>query len=164
VDSELGRGTTFTIYLPRVEEAMPAAPPAEPGRRVRTTSRTVLVVDDEPEVLDFATEILERVGYRVLEAADGPSAIEVVRRHPGDIHLLVTDMVMPGLSGRDLAERLRALRRALPVLYMSGYVQDASARAAFASEHSAFLAKPFAPETLADRVRELLTTADAEAG
>jgi len=164
VDSELGRGTTFTIYLPRVEEAMPAAPPAEPGRRVRTTSRTVLVVDDEPEVLEFATEILERVGYRVLDAADGPSAIEMVRHHSGDIHLLVTDMVMPGMSGRDLAERLRALRRALPVLYMSGYVQDASARAAFASEHSAFLAKPFAPETLADRVRELLSTADAETG
>jgi CheY-like chemotaxis protein len=123
----------------------------------------VLVVDDEPEVLDLATEILGRVGYRVLRAVDGPSAIEVAQRHEGDIHLLVTDMVMPGMSGRGLAERLRALRTALPVLYISGYVQDASARAAFASEHSAFVAKPFTPELLTDRVRELLATADAEA-
>jgi PAS domain S-box-containing protein len=161
VQSELGRGTTFTIHLPRVEEAVTAAPPAEAGRRLRTTSRTVLVVDDEPEVLELASEILKRVGYSVLEAADGAAALEVVQRHEGDIHLLVTDMVMPGLSGRDLAERLRALRKALPVLYISGYVQDASARAALASERSAFVAKPFTPELLTDRVRELLATADA---
>src|SRR6185312_8949049 len=76
---------------------------------------------------------------------------------------LVTDMVMPGLSGRDLSERLRALRPSLRVLYISGYVQDASARAALASERSAFVAKPFSPELLTDRVRELLATADAEA-
>ncbi|HEY7038378.1 MAG TPA: CHASE domain-containing protein [Methylomirabilota bacterium] len=170
VESELGRGTTFTIYLPRVDEPVPprgsesgmSGLGAEPGRRRRTTARTVLVVDDEPEVLELATEILGRVGYRVLEAADGPSAIEVARRHGGDIHLLVTDMVMPGMSGRDLADRLRALRTTLPVLYTSGFVQDASARAAFAAEHSAFVAKPFTPELLADRVRELLA-ADAEA-
>ena len=168
VESELGRGTTFTIYLPRVEEPLP--PPgddpgaiAETGRRLRTTARTVLVVDDEPEVLEFATEVLGRVGYRVLEAVDGPSAIDVVRRYEGDIHLLVTDMVMPGMSGRDLAERLRTLRSSLPVLYISGFVQDAAARAAFASEHSAFVAKPFTPELLADRVRELLATAETEA-
>ena len=130
---------------------------------MRATARTVLVVDDEPEVRELATEILERVGYRVLEAVDGSSAIELLRSHQGDIHLLVTDMVMPGMSGRDLAERLRVLRRSLPVLYVSGYVQDACARAAFASERSAFLAKPFTPEALADRVRDLLATADAEA-
>jgi CheY-like chemotaxis protein len=163
VESDLGHGTTFTIYLPRVEEPLPApadaaATIAEAGRRLRTTARTVLVVDDEPEVLEFATEILGRVGYRVLEAVDGPSAIDVVRRYDGDIHLLVTDMVMPGMSGRDLAERLRTLRTSLPVLYISGFVQDAAARAAFASEHSAFVAKPFTPELLADRVRELLAT------
>ena len=168
VESEPGHGTTFTIYLPRVDEPLQARPSdtgsaAEPGRRRRTTARTVLVVDDEPEVLEFATEILGRVGYRVLEAVDGPSAIDVVRRHEGDIHLLVTDMVMPGMSGRDLAERLRTLRASLPVLYTSGFVQDAAARAAFASERSAFVAKPFSPELLTDRVRELLATADTEA-
>jgi PAS domain S-box-containing protein len=160
VESALGRGTTFTIHLPRVEEAVAAGPPAEAGRRLRTTARTVLVVDDEPEVLELASEILKRVGYSVLEAADGAAALELVQRHQGDIHLLVTDMVMPGLSGRDLAERVRALRKTLPVLYISGYVQEASARAALASERSAFVAKPFTPELLTDRVRELLATSD----
>ena len=164
VQSEPDRGTTFTIHLPRVEEPLAAGPPADAGRPLRTTSRTVLVVDDEPEVLELATEILRRVGYSVLEAADGAAALEVARGHEGEIHLLVTDMVMPGMSGRDLAERLRALRHALPVLYISGYVQDAAARATLGREHSAFVAKPFTPELLTDRVRELLTTADAGAG
>ncbi len=164
VRSELGRGTTFTIYLPRVAEPLAAGPPAEVARRLRTTARTVLVVDDEPEVLELATEILRRIGYAVLEAPDGPAALQVAARHPGEIHLLVTDMVMPGMSGRDLAERMRALRASLRVLYISGFVQDASARATLASEHSAFVAKPFTPELLLDRVRELLATAEAEAG
>ncbi len=163
VQSELDRGTTFTIHLPRVEEPLPTGPPADAARRLRTTSRTVLVVDDEPEVLELATEILKRVGYTVLGAADGAAALEVARLHEGEIHLLVTDMVMPGMSGRDLVERLRALRTALPVLYISGYVQDAAARTALASEHSAFVAKPFTPELFTDRVRELLATADAGA-
>ncbi|HJR01332.1 MAG TPA: CHASE domain-containing protein [Methylomirabilota bacterium] len=163
VQSVLGRGTTFTIHLPRVEEA-PAAPPPDAGRRLRTTSRTVLVVDDEPEVLELAAEILKRVGYSVLEAPDGAAALEVARRHEGEIHLLVTDMVMPGMSGRDLTERLRAIRNALPVLYISGYVQDGAARTALGSEHSAFVAKPFTPEVFTDRVRELLSTAEAGAG
>jgi len=163
VQSELDHGTTFTIHLPRVEEPLAAGPPADASRRLRTTSRTVLVVDDELEVLELATEILRRVGYSVLEAADGAAALEVGRRHDGEIHLLVTDMVMPGMSGRDLAEQLRAVRPGLPVLYISGYVQDAAARAALGGEHSAFVAKPFTPEFLTDRVRELLATADAGA-
>jgi len=163
VESEPGRGTTFTIHLPRVEEPLAAGQPADTGRRLRTTARTVLVVDDEPEVLELASEILRRVGYSVLEASDGGSALEVADRHQGAIHLLVTDMVMPGMSGRDLAERLRALRASLRVLYISGYVQDPAARVALASEHSAFVAKPFTPELLTDRVRELLATAEAEA-
>jgi len=165
VQSVIGQGTTFTIHLPRVEEAPAAgAPPPDAARRLRTTSRTVLVVDDEPEVLELAAEILKRVGYSVLEAPDGAAALEVARRHEGEIHLLVTDMVMPGMSGRDLTERLRAIRNALPVLYISGYVQDAAARAALGGEHSAFVAKPFTPELFTDRVRELLSTAEAGAG
>jgi CheY-like chemotaxis protein len=122
------------------------------------------VVVDEPVVMVLVTEILRRVGYSVLEAVDGAAALEVAQRHEGEIHLLVTDMVMPGMSGRDLAERLRARRTALPVLYISGYVQDAAARrSALASEHSAFVAKPFTPEAFTDRVRELLATAEAGA-
>jgi len=163
VQSELDHGTTFTIHLPRVEEPLATDQPTDAGRRLRTTSRTVLVVDDEPEVLELATEILRHVGYSVLEAADGATALEVARGHTGEIHLLVTDMVMPGMSGRDLAEQLRAVRKGLPVVYISGYVQDSAARSALSSEHSAFVAKPFTPELLTDRVRELLATADAGA-
>ncbi|HMH77281.1 MAG TPA: response regulator, partial [Candidatus Udaeobacter sp.] len=163
VQSELGHGTTFTIHLPRVEEPLATDQPADATRRLRTTSRTVLVVDDEPEVLELATEILRHVGYSVLEAADGATALEVARGHAGEIHLLVTDMVMPGMSGRDLAEQLRAVRKGLPVVYISGYVQDSAARSALSSERSAFVAKPFTPELLTDRVRELLATADAGA-
>ena len=167
VRSELGAGTTFTIHLPRVDEPVAPGPPAkarDTTPRRRTTARTVLVVDDEPEVRELASEILRRVGYVVLEAGDGAAALEVAGAHEGEIHLLVTDMVMPRMSGRDLAERLRSLRTSLRVLYMSGYVQDASARAALASEHSAFVGKPFTPQALTDRVRELLATADAGAG
>jgi PAS domain S-box-containing protein len=164
VQSEIGRGTTFVIHLPRVEEPLTASgQPTDAARRLRTTSRTVLVVDDEPEVLGLATEILKRVGYTVLGAPDGAAALEVARLHEGEIHLLVTDMVMPGMSGRDLAERLRVLRTALPVLYISGYVQDTATRTTLASEHSAFVAKPFTPELFTDRVRELLATAEAGA-
>jgi PAS domain S-box-containing protein len=163
VQSELDHGTTFTIHLPRVEEPLATDQPTDAARRLRTTSRTVLVVDDEPEVLELATEILRHVGYSVLEAADGATALEVARGHAGEIHLLVTDMVMPGMSGRDLAEQLRAVRKGLPVVYISGYVQDSAARSALSSEHSAFVAKPFTPELLTDRVRELLATADAGA-
>ena len=163
VQSELDHGTTFTIHLPRVEEPLATDQPADATRRLRTTSRTVLVVDDEPEVLGLATEILRHVGYSVLEAVDGAAALEVARGHAGEIHLLVTDMVMPGMSGRDLAERLRAVRKGLPVVYISGYVQDSAARSALSSERSAFVAKPFTPELLTDRVRELLAPADAGA-
>jgi PAS domain S-box-containing protein len=167
VRSELGAGTTFTIHLPRVDEPVepgPGAAEREPAPRRRTTARTVLVVDDEPEVRELAAEILRRVGYIVLEAGDGAAALEVAGGHEGEIHLLVTDMVMPGMSGRDLAERLHSLRTGLRVLYMSGYVQDASARAALASERSAFVGKPFTPQALTDRVRQLLAGAEAGAG
>ncbi len=159
VDSELGRGTTFMIYLPRVEEMAEVAAPVERARASRSTARTLLLVDDEPEVRGLAGEILRRVGYTLLEAGSGEEALSVADRHGSAIHLLVTDMMMPGMNGRELAERLRALRPGLPVLYISGYVRDADARAALFTTQSAFVSKPFTPETLTEKVRELLAAA-----
>jgi len=159
VDSELGRGTVFTIFLPRVEEMVEAAAPAEAPRTSRSTARTVLLVDDEPEVRALAGEILRRVGYTLLEAGSGEEALTVADKHGSPIHLLVTDMMMPGMNGRELAERMRSLGPGLPVLYISGYVRDADARAALFGNQSTFVSKPFTPETLTEKVRELLAAA-----
>jgi two-component system cell cycle sensor histidine kinase/response regulator CckA len=158
VDSEPGRGTTFTIFLPPVEEMLDVAVPDE-AQVSRSTARTVLLVDDEPEVRGLAGEILRRVGYTLLEAGSGEEALTVVDKHGSPIHLLVTDIMMPGMNGRELAERMRSLRPDLRVLYISGYVRDADTRAALLGNQSAFLSKPFTPETLTQKVRELLAAA-----
>src|SRR5258705_825795 len=124
VYSEPGNGSSFKSYLPRI--APPAEPPAAalkggpaPG------SETVLVVEDEPAVLTLSRRALEAQGYVVLAASDADAALRVVERHGGMIHLLLTDVVMPGLSGHELADRLTAHRPGIPVLYMSGYPGDA---------------------------------------
>ena len=104
----------------------------------------------------LARRSLEARGYRVLDAPDGPSAIELSARHAGEIDVLVTDVVMPGMSGRELAERLAPTRRAMKVLYTSGYTDDAMVRQGVLSAGVAFLQKPFVPDTLARKVRDVL--------
>jgi len=149
VDSEPGRGTSFEVYLPRVDE--PAAPaitrpaPAEPARG----TETVLVVEDAPAVRLVTRQVLERYGYTVLEAPTGDIALRIAAKHHGPIHLLLTDVVMPGLSGRQLAGQLSQLRSEMKVLYVSGYADTVESA-------GAYLQKPFAPEALARRVRDVL--------
>ena len=149
VDSEPGRGTTFKVYLPRVDE--PVAPaiarpaPAEPRRG----TETVLVAEDAPSVRLVTRQVLERYGYTVLEAPTGDIALRLAAKHHGPIHLLLTDVVMPGLSGRQLAGQLSLLRSEMKVLYVSGYADAVEPVAAY-------LQKPFAPEALARRVRDVL--------
>ena len=149
VDSEPGRGTTFKVYLPRVDE--PVAPaiarpaPAEPRRG----TETVLVAEDAPSVRLVTRQVLERYGYTVLEAPTGDIALRLAAKHHGPIHLLLTDVVMPGLSGRQLAGQLSLLRSEMKVLYVSGYADTVEPGAAY-------LQKPFAPEALARRVRDVL--------
>jgi signal transduction histidine kinase len=151
VDSELGRGTSVTVYLPRVDEAEAvasvAAPP--PTAEPRRGTETVLVVEDAAAVRLVTRQALERYGYAVLEAPNGDTALRLAAKHHGPIHLLVTDVVMPGLSGRQLAGQLSRLRPAMKVLYVSGYAGDVASGVAY-------LQKPFPPETLARRVRDLL--------
>lgn len=155
VYSELGKGTTFKVYLPRVDEASaPTTPAAAPSQMLRGTE-TVLLTEDERDVRDVAREFLESAGYKVLQAPSGEDALALAEEHAGTIDLLVTDMVMPGMSGQELARQLRRERQDLRVLYMSGYSEHATKEAAW-SEGSAVLAKPFSRSALLRTAREVL--------
>src|SRR5881398_3287001 len=156
VYSEPGRGTTVKVYLPRVRGAAEPPLPAPEPPPLRGGNETVLLVEDAAPVRTLARRSLEARGYRVLDAADGPSAIELSARHAGEIDVLVTDVVMPGMSGRELAERLAPTRPAMKVLYTSGYTDDAMVRQGVLNAGVAFLQKPFVPDSLARKVREVL--------
>jgi two-component system, cell cycle sensor histidine kinase and response regulator CckA len=150
------RGSTFAVYLPSVagpaEDRRAAPPPTAPRRG----TETVLLVEDEAAVRAIARETLVRHGYTVLVAEDGPSGLEVARAHDGDIALLLTDVVMPGMNGRVLAELLTRERPETAVLFMSGYTEDEVLHRGVEGERMAFMSKPFTPLALAARVRELL--------
>src|SRR5438445_1650270 len=156
VYSEPGRGTSFKVYLPRVDEAAdpPVARPAmaEPRRG----AETVLVVEDAAAVRMVTRQVLERYGYTVLEAPNGETALRLAAKHHGPIQLLLTDVVMPGLSGRQLAEQLSRLRPVMKVLYVSGYADNAIVHHGILDSGVAYLQKPFTPESLARRARDVL--------
>ena len=156
VYSEPGRGTTLKVYLPRVPGAAEPLPVAVESPELRRGTETVLLVEDAAPVRSLARKGLESYGYQVLEAADGPAALELSARHPRGIDILVTDVVMPGMSGRELAERLAPARPGMRVLYTSGYTDDAMVHQGVLRSGVAFLQKPFVPETLARKVREVL--------
>src|SRR5216110_1967201 len=161
VYSEPGRGTTFKVYLPRVEEpAEPAAAPMATVEPLRGTE-TVLVVEDAASVRMVTRQVLERYGYAVLEAPNGETALRLAAKHHGRIHLLLTDVVMPGLSGRQLAEQLAQLRPDMKVLYASGYADQAIVHHGILESGIAYLQKPFTPETLARSVRQVLDSSPA---
>jgi PAS domain S-box-containing protein len=157
VYSEVGHGTTFKLYLPRVEELAerPSQPAQAPARAARGTE-TVLVVEDEAPVRSVARQVLERHGYTVLEAPSAEAALDIVTRYSGTIHLLLTDVVMPGLNGRELANRLAGLRPDAKVIFMSGYTDDAVTRHGVLEPGSAYVQKPFTPDAIARKVREVL--------
>ena len=156
VDSEPRRGTTFKIYLPRVEEAVEAVEQSVvPGTRSRG-QETILLVEDDEVVRAVAEMVLRTNGYTVLTARDCSEAVAIHTRQAEPIHLMVTDVVMPGISGRELAERLVPLRPDMKVLYMSGYTDDAVVRYGVLVEEAAYLQKPFTPDVLLQRVRQML--------
>jgi PAS domain S-box-containing protein len=158
-DSEPDRGTTFAVYLPRIGD-LPAPAPQRPLPEARGTE-TVLLVEDEDAVRSLARRTLETMGYRVLEASGGPEALALTRRHAGPIDLLLTDVVMPEMSGSALAEQLVAARPGLPVLFMTGYTDDAVLRHGVSEAGVALLQKPFEPQGLALKVRAVLDGAAA---
>ena len=156
VDSEPGQGTTFRVYLPRLDaEPAPVDRSARPAAAAGGTE-TILLVEDEEGVRELARDILRASGYTVLEARNGPEALLLCERHQGPLDMLLTDVVMPRMSGRELAERLAPLRPDLSVLYMSGYTDDAVIRHGVLGAGTAFLQKPFTPAALVLRVRETL--------
>ena len=153
VSSEPGKGTTFRVHLPRGVGKLAEAAPERPSPTHGV--ETVLLVEDEPMVLDLASRVLRSHGYRVLVASNATEALQVAREHAGKVDLLLTDVVMPGLPGPELAARLETVTPGLRVLYVSGYADDSVARLG-AEEGISFLAKPFSGEALAARVREVL--------
>ncbi len=153
VQSEVGRGTVFTIYFPRVDEPCDARGAAAVSSAAAGGSETVLLVEDEESVRQLVLETLASRGYRVLEAGNGNAALALAAAHPEPIDLVITDVVMPGLSGHELAQQLLALRPAMKVLYLSGYAQDAFPPN---EAHKAFLQKPFTLQSLSRKVREVL--------
>jgi two-component system cell cycle sensor histidine kinase/response regulator CckA len=156
VSSEPGQGTTLTILIPR-ELAITAATPesSAPQRRVAGTE-TVLVVEDEEALREVVRRTIDRAGYKVLTASGGDEAFETSAAHPGEIHLLVTDIVMPQMSGRVLAERLVEIRPKLRVLFMSGYIDSAIDHHGVLDAGTRFLDKPFTSADLMRKVREVL--------
>ena len=156
VESEVGRGTTFRIYLPRVESTSPelnleeAVPPMESG------TETILIVEDDETLLELALEILTDAGYNAIRAPSGQSALLQCERYQGPIHLMITDLVMPQMNGPELGERVASLRPEMKILFMSGYADDAVTAKGISIAGMPFLQKPFSPQTLSRKVREVL--------
>jgi PAS domain S-box-containing protein len=155
VYSELGQGSTFKLYFPRVMEKT-LAPVAVESEQPAESMETVLVVEDEQAVRDLTVKMLQRLGYRILTAASGAEALEICREHSGSIEVLLTDVVMPGMSGRQLADALLPTRPDMKVLFLSGYTDDTIVHHGVLDRTVEFLAKPFSRELLAKKLRAVL--------
>jgi CheY-like chemotaxis protein len=157
VYSEPGKGTTFEVYLPRIDQAVEViAPTNVPVDELSRGSETILLVEDEEAVCSLVRGVLESRGYDVLKTKGANDALEVGERHKKHIHLLLTDVVMPQMSGRELAEHLAPLHPETKVLYMSGYTDHAVVHHGLLDPGTIFLQKPFTPDALARKVREVL--------
>jgi len=160
VSSEVGKGTSFKIYLPRMFESTETAAAHVPVKEVvgatGAESNTLLLVEDEAGIRELTSELLAGWGYEVLVARNGVEALEISGKHRGAIDLMVTDVVMPHMNGRDLAERMRQMRPEMKVIYMSGYTDNLVLQGGMVEEGSDFIQKPFSADTLAKRVRAAL--------
>ncbi|MBP3954097.1 PAS domain S-box protein [Gemmata sp. G18] len=156
VYSEVGQGTTFKVYLPRINRAAPASKVRAVPFAMPQGTETILLVEDEDGVRALTRHVLRSCGYKVLEARDGVEALRLVDEHGGRIDLLLTDVVMPRMNGRQVAEHLTALFPTIKVMFLSGYTDDAVVRHGILEAEVTFLQKPFTPGSLAAKVREVL--------
>jgi CheY-like chemotaxis protein len=157
VYSEPGLGTTVRIYLPRDASGQTTQPPArEATNRIVGGGETVLLVEDEPTILELGEMMLQKFGYRVLSAGSARDAIAMAEAHQGRIDLLVTDVVMPEMNGRELAQRLQGMRPGIKCLFMSGYTADVIAHHGVLAPGVHFIQKPFSVQSLAAKVREAI--------
>jgi two-component system, cell cycle sensor histidine kinase and response regulator CckA len=157
VQSGLGRGTTFSIYFPQIDEGV-GDEPQEAALAGARGSETILLVEDENSVREPVSKLLRKAGFTVLEAAGGPQALEVCESHDGPIDLVVTDVVMPTMSGKELAARLLARRPGLRILYMSGHADNVIVHEGLLDEGVYLLAKPFNFQGLVRKIVEVLKT------
>jgi PAS domain S-box-containing protein len=158
VYSEPGQGTTFKVYLPRVDEAVETLPAAKatPQDRVKMGTETILLVEDEPDLRELTRTVLAARGYTIVEARNAEEAERLAESDGTKIHLLLTDVIMPGISGRELAKRILARQSSMRVLYMSGYTYNVIAQGGTLERGVSFLQKPFTPSALVEKVREVL--------
>ena len=156
VYSVQGKGTTFKIYLPRVNEPLEEVGKEVFREELPRGNETILIVEDEKEVLRLAANILERQGYRVLESSNGDDALGACEKHKSSINLVLADIVMPGMSGSELAKLLEPLYPEMKVLYMSGYTDNAIVRHGVLQKGVNYIQKPFTMEALARKVRAVL--------
>jgi len=155
VYSEVGRGSTFKVYLPRIQAAATLAPAASAPESIRGTE-TILLVEDEVAVRSLVRDTLRSYGYHVLEAQGADHAVSILEEYAEPIHLLLTDVIMPQVSGRELARRLLPVHPEAEILFMSGYTDNAIVRHGVLDANTFFLQKPFMPKTLVTKVREVL--------
>jgi CheY-like chemotaxis protein len=155
--SEPDQGTTFKIYLPRIEGEVEPEQKEKALKKISDASETILMVEDNDEVRNLARNILQRYGYKVLEAENGEEALRISQQQQ-TIHLMLTDVVMPGMSGRELAECIQSQRSEIKVLYMSGYTDSAIVHHGVLTSGVNFIQKPFTPEQLTSKIREVLDT------
>ena len=158
VESEPEKGTVFKLYLPRVGEAPGLADPERPVQVARRGSETVLLVEDDEALRTLAREILSILGYTVLEATSPSEALRLAEGHPGTIHVLLTDVVMPQMNGRQVADHLLVARPGLKVLFMSGYTDATIMQHGVLEPGTHFLQKPFTPDGLGRKLREVLAS------
>jgi two-component system cell cycle sensor histidine kinase/response regulator CckA len=156
VDSEPEHGTTFRIFLPRTERSADLPNGPRPAPQSVGGTETILLVEDQAEVRAVIWNTLARHGYKVMGAANGAEALSILENYDGEVHLLLTDVVMPGMSGRDLAEQLVTRRPELRVLYTSGYTDDTIVHHGVLEAGMAFIQKPFTPNVLLQKIRALL--------
>jgi CheY-like chemotaxis protein len=160
VDTQVGRGTVFRVYLPEMPEAQPseahAVDAAAAAARTPRAHETVLLAEDDRRLRTLISNTLQSAGYTVLEGSDGEEALEIARTRTTPIHLLLADVVMPGMNGRVLSDRITAVRSEMRVLFMSGYSDEAVIRHGIQTGSVSYIRKPFSMDTLIARVRDLL--------